>query len=345
MSILDKFKNFGRKPDDSGVAFKALGNGKWIAQYTNNFLDRDFEAFSLKAHKEFVERVDNGLVPLPELRFYHHKDLVIGQSTKLFQLGHGVYAMGTFHDNPLARAVEKYAMKNPTALSLSHGFYFPDWGFDGKVYSAYNTFEVTVLPRGKEANPFTAFMAIEEETDMPVNDEIKQHITTLFGDEKGVIEWVESRENAEKGIASVAESFKDFADTSILKDTPAAPAPSALPDSLVLGAILEGQAESANQIATFADAVKALIDHAKKQSAALETITAELESVKASQKSIKERLALAPRGVEDAPEPSPVNIPNVLELAKAAQVIEAQNQPGQEFDPFYAAVGLKVPKR
>ncbi len=309
MKILG-FKFFGDK-DTVTSGFKVLGDGVWLAKYTNNFVDLEQEAFSLKAHHDYVARVDAGLVPLPELRYWHHPALKIGQASKVFVEGNSVYAYGTFDDNPLAKVVETYAKRNPNDVSMSHGFYYPTWGFDGKVYSSYNTFEVTVLPRGKEANPYTAFTALEEETDMPINQEILEDIAKKAGKTVDDVKtWFDANNEADKATADVVSSYKDFADIAAAQTPAVDPEPPDVASNGLLGTLLEQQEESAKQIAALATALNGLIEQAKARDKAL-------QEAMATTKALHDRLNEAPRHVQDGmarTTPAPSEVTKVLKL-------------------------------
>lgn len=191
--------------------FKALGGGKWFAAFTNNFEDRQAEIISALAHKRYVARVQSGAVPLPELWIKHKAGSRIGEALWVGRTDHFTYAIGKFDDTPAGRAMERSA-KNaaPGEITLSHGFHYPDWAKKGGVYEDYNTFEISLLEAGDEANPYTAFTAIEENK---MNEKDRALFKRWLGNEADdVIASVEVLERGEKEIAKGGAAYKAYAE-------------------------------------------------------------------------------------------------------------------------------------
>ena len=144
------------------AAFKTVEADRWLALWTNNFRDREGEIFSQRAIDDYIARVDLGIIPMPELWFWHLPGTRIGQAQWLGRIGHYAVAAGTFDDTPLGRAAAKNLARGRWAVS--HGFvYNPRYLIDG-VYHRFNTFEISVLPAGAgvAANPYAL---IEEVAD------------------------------------------------------------------------------------------------------------------------------------------------------------------------------------
>ena len=81
---------------------KETGKWRWLARYSNNFLDRDNppEIISSDSHRRFVELVDKGLAPLPDAWLWHIKSWKLGTATWIayddsgFSLAAGDYDEG-----------------------------------------------------------------------------------------------------------------------------------------------------------------------------------------------------------------------------------------------------------
>lgn len=138
--------------------FKLLDNNKWLAWFTNNFEDKESELFTDKAIATYQAKVEGGLIPYPELWYYHVKGTRVGQATKLFHVGHFLVALGEWdnpQENKLVAPIRKWAKS--ADIRLSHGFFYePSQKIKG-VYHDFATFEITLLDNGIEANPYTPF--------------------------------------------------------------------------------------------------------------------------------------------------------------------------------------------
>jgi len=182
--ILDRL--FGVK-DKSETGFKVLANNKWVAWYTNSRKDLEGENFSYDGLVRDVNR-QNESGDYPELWFYHIAGTKHGQATQSFVKGDMVVAVGTFDDTPLADSFKKYYEKS-VDVALSHGFVYDSNKFNGTTYTDFKTFEISTLPRGKEANPFTKFGLMEiKDMETKANEDQKQSLVGAVGeDEAGKI--------------------------------------------------------------------------------------------------------------------------------------------------------------
>jgi len=183
--IVDTVKGILAPPQEKTVeraftVFKGKdGEYYWLARHTGKFVDREDEIIANHAHDEFVTRVQKGLVPMPELWTWHKKGTSHGVADFVWKAGGFVLALGHFTGTKeqKARAV-KYYQEHPD-ISLSHMFKYPKNGKRNKVYHAYNTVEITTLPIGAEAFPYTTF----EVNEMPLTKEQKEMIRGIGGDE------------------------------------------------------------------------------------------------------------------------------------------------------------------
>jgi hypothetical protein len=188
--------------DDSGV-------WHWHATYTNNYEDLEGEILAEKAHDKFINRLDMGLVPMPELWAWHTFGTAHGKAQMIWRNGHFIHAVGDFDSTPEAKAAIEYYRKNK--VKLSHGFTVPKWAFKEGVYSDYNTFEISTLPPKAAANPYTSF---EELKTMAMTDEKRRQLKEVFKWDDAKIAQVESMdENRAKALGELEVAYKDFADT------------------------------------------------------------------------------------------------------------------------------------
>jgi hypothetical protein len=130
------------------------------------------------------------------------------------RVGKSLIALGKFDDTPAGRAAEKFYARHGSDIALSHGFMFPMWARtpDG-VYKAFNTFEISTLPRGKEANPYTTFEMVKEANTMPLSDERVKFIEAVLGkDAQKVLSLVDDQEQRDKALEDSGVKFKDFVD-------------------------------------------------------------------------------------------------------------------------------------
>jgi hypothetical protein len=141
--------------------FKAANGRKaWISRHTGKWVDRENEILAEKSHEAYVERVQKGSVPAPELWMWHAKGTKHGQAVTVWKSGGFVLAAGYFDDTPAGNKAFDYYQKHSGTIKLSHMFHYPtETKVDG-VYYEYNTIEITTLPDGAEAFPYTNFQEI-----------------------------------------------------------------------------------------------------------------------------------------------------------------------------------------
>jgi len=182
-TIKDVLKALTQPPpaEEAFSVFKAQdGKHYWLARHTGKFIDREGEIITDKAHSDYVARVQKGLVPLPELWVWHKKGTRHGQADLVWKSGGFVLALGHFDDTPAGQKAIAYYQKNSKHIKLSHMFNFPRRAKENGVYHAYNTVEITVLPDGAEAFPYTSF---EEIKSMALTKEQEKMILDIGGDD------------------------------------------------------------------------------------------------------------------------------------------------------------------
>lgn len=192
-SLLDLLKEFGSrlvgkgkedsltvstgfKDKASFMVFKdKAGNMRWTAIHTNKYEDDEGEIIASFAHKEFVEAVESGQWPYPDLWIWHASEKsCVGKCDMLHydeETGF-MFSTGFFHKDKehIAKGLAKY----PNPLRTSHGMPKKHLIYEGglnydqaskarmypKVIVHYRTSEISPLPLGAEANKLTDFAAI-----------------------------------------------------------------------------------------------------------------------------------------------------------------------------------------
>ena len=199
-----------KEAGDAFSVFKGTdGAWHWHAVFTNNFQDLEDEILSEKAHLNYVNRVDMGLVPMPELWAWHTVGTKHGQATAVWYDNHFMHAAGDFDDTPEAKKAIGFYQKNAGKVKLSHGFTAPTWAFKNGIYEDYNTFEITTLPPYAAANPYTQF---EELKTMALTEEKRRYLEGMFGKDKlAQIEAADGERS--KALEELNVAYKDYATT------------------------------------------------------------------------------------------------------------------------------------
>lgn len=194
------------KPD-LNTSFKVKGD-HWVALWSNNFEDRDGEIFTQKAIDHYVARVDAGITPPPALSIWHLDEKhYIGQADWVAREGHFLVAAGRFTTAP--QAVKDYYRKHAKETSLSHGFTFPAKSFDGKHYHEFNTFEISLLPRGAEANSYTSLEGVKA---MAFDERKRNYLKEIGYSEQEVAQMEADIHARGKSHEAAGVAFKDFTD-------------------------------------------------------------------------------------------------------------------------------------
>jgi len=334
--VLDAVKGVFEEPPsliERGV-FKALGDGYWYAAFTNNLQDRDKEILSADAHERYVKRVKAGLTPLPELWVWHVVGSKAGQALAVDRLEHVVYAVGKFDDSEAGRNMEAYVTNAKNSNDgLSHGFTYPAaWAFVDGVYLDYNTFEISVLPRGKAANPYTSFEGVFE---MPITEEQRLYLEQVVGKDVAdrVAKRAEGDDSRAKALADAGvaykEKFSDYADlTGSSNEAEAATEAATKAFAQTLNLLIEEQDKQAGVLQDVLDGTKARDAAIEAHKQALDVaVEAFNVASKQLQEYLAEQKALTPRRV-DADENNTVND------EAGEKIIKEMNKPA-EGDPIF----------
>lgn len=324
MDAMKSIKNiFGRNDDSAG--FKALGGGFWYAAYTNNFEDLEGEILTEKAHDRYLMRLEQKLIDPPELWLSHVRGSRVGEALEIFRAGNFMVAVGKFDENEIGQAAEKHFLTARKQYRLSHGFFYPKWAKKDRVYHDYNTFEISVLEDGTEANPFTAFEANKEFDAMPLSEQKKTSLRSILGDKADqVIQRAERWEEAGKALEEMGAKFKDFADLN------PAPAPTSEETGLLLTDLFGDIEQMSNQLLTQGKALEKVIEQHKADREAATQKEAALES---TIKELRDELSLTPRGADSG---------QTVDDTAAKAELDKRQQKDVAYDPMFPGMDVLV---
>lgn len=201
----------GSKQDEIEVfvLFKDAESGRlrFRTVWTNIFIDKAAEIFSEKAHKEYVEWVDKSGI-YPELQIWHcGPGSALGEVDFVDYVDGFCVASGLIHQDK-----ENLALKlAEQPLGVSHGFIgIKSKEASGqKFYDWYRPFEISLLPRGKEANPWTAVSFDEREYTMGFAPAKKQLLNQLGVPEAEVGNWEKQLEESAAKLKAAGISWKE----------------------------------------------------------------------------------------------------------------------------------------
>jgi len=177
------------------------GRYRWILQSSNAFRDRDNEIVSTKALEEDVEAADaNG--SYGPLRWWHCKGYDLGDCD--FRMVHGrtLIESGTFRSNAIGERVKAHAGQLQVSIGFNHPMNEPDR--EG-VFHHIRTFERSLLPAGKAANPFTRVI-VKGVDEMATKEEKLKALKALGIDPDAVLQ---QAEQTEKELERQGVAFKE----------------------------------------------------------------------------------------------------------------------------------------
>lgn len=321
-SLFDRLRLKAQQPEPAFKVFKTTdGKMAWVARFSGKWIDRENEIIAEAAHDRYVERVQSGKVAPPELWMWHAKGTRHGQAVAVWKSGGFVLAAGYIDDTAEGRRAFDYYQKNSGKIKLSHMFHYPtETKIDG-VYYEYNTIEITTLPDGAEAFPYTSF---EEIQTMTLPEQARTMIQDALGD--AALERATAADKAaeqdtktleSQGIASKQTNYDGSPVLDAAKKTQAA-----LDDVQARLKALEGGSEAAVKIGqsveVLANALKTLTEQ---QTAQLEATNKMLERLNALEKKQAELTDLQPPGSQSKDtlldERDKSLIANVMAAAKA----------------------------
>lgn len=226
------------------TVFKAADGWRWLGVSSNAFQDKEAEIVSTKALESDAERMDvTG--EFGPLRWWHvgevgYKEALnwatsfagpgidIGTCDFSMTVGRMAVEGGTLHPEfgPILAA-------KADEFQMSRGFTHPMNEPDASgVYHNIRTFERSLLPKGKAANPFTAIQASKEANMASIQEKVKSLADKFFGGDLVKAQSVISEVTAtDKELEARGVTFKEketLSATEAKKDAPVADAADAV---------------------------------------------------------------------------------------------------------------------
>lgn len=265
----------------------------WLARYSNNIRDDDNppEIISAKSHRRFVELVDKGLAPLPELWLWHIPDWKWGQAKSVAYDDDGfAIAMGTVDKG--CEPVAEWAMAQKDLLT-SHGMPRPIIRRDPEdptIIIEHETREISPLFDWAAANKRTGFyifdLSATKEDDMAIPAHKRDELLKA-GLAQEVLDALEAKNAAEaKEVKDAGLQTKDAQQPAT--EQPAATQPAATPEP--------APATDAPEQPLTADAIAgAIVAAFKPINERLEALEGQVKELSRSEEEkIKERAAAIP---------------------------------------------------
>lgn len=316
------------RPTKSQTQFKSLGGGYWIAWYSNNLEDREKEIIAAEAHDKFISRVKAGIMPYPELWFWHIPGTAHGKAIWLDRIGHMTVALGRFTETPLGGVMKAHYENNAPMYAMSHGFTADkNNALKNGVWYDINTFEISPLSPDAAANVFTLFSEVKTMASEQALAALKTLLTKGLGEadgDKAYQDILSTTEVMNKEAAALGTRYKDFTDPAKAADaTDPAKAIEEVSKSIApyLLELTQAQADSVKVQTAQAAEIDAIKKAYEGKVTALESTVARLQA----------ELSLTPQRASESKD---------TQLAKAAA--DALNDRAGNYDDFWA--DLKVVK-
>lgn len=177
------------KPGSLMIWKEASGAYRWFAVYSNHFRDDDNppEIISSKSHQRFVQKVDSGEFPYPELWHWHTPGTAWGKADWVGYDAEAGFALASGTVTPGHEKEAENVANMGDSVALSHGM--PKKSIqrdqaDPSVITEHQTIEISDLLRPAAANKLTRFEVLKEQ-EMAIPDEKKEYLRQVgLSDEK-----------------------------------------------------------------------------------------------------------------------------------------------------------------
>ncbi len=185
----------------------ANGDTRFIAWASNKWRDRDNppEIISEAAHKEYVAYLDGGGT-YPDMWLWHTPGTKWG-SVDWADYADGFLVVSGTVDKGKEALAETLA--RDANLGVSHGFTAAYSDGDDGIIGRYRTFEVSPLPPGQAANPWTSLEMIKKEGDMGFTDTKRQWLVEHLG-EAVVAQLEDGTKDMATVLTAAGVEFKDI---------------------------------------------------------------------------------------------------------------------------------------
>lgn len=177
------------------------GEYRWLARYSNNFRDNDNppEIISKQSHERFVDMVDKGAYPLPELWLWHVKEWKCGQATSVAYDDNGFAVAAGYFDKGKEEIAEWLSKQKNVAVShaMPPSSLVRDTA-DRSVIVQHQTVEISPLPMWAAANKLTGFVVLDalKEADMAIPQKKREAFINEWGMSPALLDKLE-KQNAQ----------------------------------------------------------------------------------------------------------------------------------------------------
>lgn len=317
-----------RKAARPQAQFKSLGSGWWVGWYSNNFEDREAEIIAGEAHDKFIARLNAGIMPMPELWFWHIPGTKHGKAAWVDRIGHMVVSLGRFDDTPLGRLMETHYEAADATYAMSHGFTADkSRHFRDGVWYDINTFEMSTLAPEAAANVWTLFSEVKSMASEQALAALKDILVKGLGQEAGDAEYdkiLSATEAMNKEVAALGVRYKDFSD----------PAKVEAPDTAAL------EAFSKNAAPLLIDLTKDMADAVNTQTA----LSAEIDALKKGREAdllVIAALKTQVEALQAAASLTPRRASAAAETALAGEIVQELNKRAAEIDDYWGDMQVK----
>jgi hypothetical protein len=315
--VLDAVKNVFAPPSSGPMLVwkEADGRYRWLARYSNNFRDDDHpaEIISEASHKHFLESVDKGTSPLPELWLWHVPEWKCGQATALAYDDSGFAVATGYFDKEKSYIAEWLAKQKDVAVSHA----MPQSSIerdpnDPSVITAHQTVEISPLPLWAAANKLTGFIVLDDHAqkeagDMAIPQAKRDAFIRVWGIDPSLLDKLEAQnandaekalnENRERKEDSGTETTAPVAETAPVQEadttppttqiTPDAPAPEEADDksAVTIDQMLQppSRREVADAFGTIFNEIKSANEELAERVGTIEATLKELSTTKAAE--------------------------------------------------------------
>jgi len=214
-AITDLFKTEEPEPrKETEIMFVKNSDGEWMwfTRYSNKWRDDDNppEIISEQSHRRFVDLVDKGLAPLPELWLWHVNNTSWGKARWVGYDSSG-FALAAGYVYPEYNEVAETLSSRDNIL-VSHGMptkTIKRDADDPSIIIEHETREISPLPQRAAANKMTSFVVLKE-TDMEelknkgISAEDRLKLIEELGIPEKVVGQMESDNLKDANLASAA---------------------------------------------------------------------------------------------------------------------------------------------
>lgn len=195
----------------------------WFAVYSNNFRDNDRppEIIASDAHSEFVNAVDKGLWPMPELWLWHVPGSRVGHARMLAYDKETGFAMATGVFDPGMEHIAESLCHKGEDVSVSHGMPDPFIQRDSKdpsIITRYRTREISPLPAWAAANKSTGFLILNKEVVQMIPEQKAKFLADLGIDVDALTKKLEETKAALDAAGVDSKEVEDSADVGTQTD-------------------------------------------------------------------------------------------------------------------------------